>query len=116
MTTWILILVLTGPAGDAIQIETVAAPFASYQACSEAGMEARALPVLTRPKHVWNRIDWTCVPTGYPPAASPVPSHGTSLSARSACSKPEARARLREEIRKAREAVSPSAPPAGDTP
>lgn len=102
MTAWVLILVLTGPAGDAIQIETVAAPFASYHACNEAGMEARALPVLARPKHAWNRIDWTCVPTGIQP--------------RTDCDKAAARARLREEIRRAREYVSPHVPPPGGAP
>jgi hypothetical protein len=65
MPGWILILVLVDPAGYAAQIESVATPFASHEACNFAGSEARTLPVLAKPgSSVWNRIDWVCVETG----------------------------------------------------
>jgi hypothetical protein len=35
---WILILALIGPAGDAVQIESVATPFATWEACNDAGV------------------------------------------------------------------------------
>lgn len=62
MPVWILILVLVGPKGDAVQIESVAVPFTSYEACNDAGVRARTLPVLTAPGAAFNRIDWVCVP------------------------------------------------------
>jgi hypothetical protein len=66
MPGWILILVLVDPAGYAAQIESVATPFASHEACNTAGVEARAwLPILTKPgSSTWSRIDWVCVETG----------------------------------------------------
>lgn len=66
--TWILILALVGADGFVHQIETVPTPFATYEACNEAGVLARGLPVLTPPggwrASAWHRIDWVCVPTG----------------------------------------------------
>jgi hypothetical protein len=90
--TWILILALVGPRGDVAQVESIATPFVTWEACNDAGVDARAwFPALTKPgASVWNRIDWVCVATG---PAKP---------ARDVCAEREAaRERLREEIREA---------------
>lgn len=69
MTAWVLILALIGPTGDVAQLAPVAAPFATREACNEAGVVARgSLPVLTPPgASLWSRVDWVCVPTGRAP-------------------------------------------------
>ncbi len=64
--TWILLLLLVGPEGHGIAIESVPG-FASHEACNDAGIAARGLPVLTPPKGTalvpGGRVDWSCVPT-----------------------------------------------------
>lgn len=63
--TWVLLLALIGPGGDVVQLAPVPTPFASHEACNEAGVLARArLPVLTPPGgSLWSRVDWLCLPT-----------------------------------------------------
>jgi hypothetical protein len=79
---WILILALVGADGVVTQIESVG-PFASYEACNGAGMDARAELPIMRPLGPWrgryeqvpwqtyaqHRIDWVCVATGEAPRA-----------------------------------------------
>lgn len=96
MTTWILILTLMDTKGYVTQVESVATPFATWEACNAAGAETRTMPVLLAPgpwqRWAWNRIDWVCVPTSEPrePAAS----------LRERCAEREAaKERLREEMR-----------------
>lgn len=87
--TWVLILMLVGADGAPVQVESVAVPFSTYDACNMAGVKARAfLPVLSPPGgRGYERVDWVCVQTG-----SPQPAHSDKAAARE---------RLREEFRRA---------------
>lgn len=66
MTTWILLLMLVGPDGHGLALESVPG-FATREACNDAGVSARGLPVLTPPAKVpvpGGRVDWVCFSTG----------------------------------------------------
>jgi cell division protein FtsN len=108
VAAWILILALVGADGVVTQLESVG-PFASYAACNEAGMDARAeLPVMrplgplkdgTSPLPVWeyvqHRIDWVCVPTAAEPAKA-ARFEGLEEASRRAAEQTDAELRERE--------------------
>lgn len=118
MTAWVLILTLMDTRGYVTQVESVATPFATWDACNAAGSEARTMPFILAPgpwkRWAMNRIDWVCVPTASPDSAmKPVDwtaidraIEETSASLRERCAEREAaKERLRDEMRRARAAL-----------